>query len=151
MEIVHSYKCFGTIFEDTLKWDLNTETTIKKGHQQLHQLRSFNIAPTILKLFCNSFIQNVLTFTSICWLYSLNSKQRSSLQRVVNYDCKIIGDQVRINRLYTKGRLFSRTLSMPCMESSNACLMGAGSDHWHTKPTQEELFVPTAVRLLNRT
>ena len=26
------------------------------------------------------------------------------------------------------------------------CLVGVGSDHWHTKPTEEETFVPAAVR-----
>ena len=46
VEIVHSYKYLGTIFEDTLKWDLNTEAITKKGHQRLHRLRklrSFNV------------------------------------------------------------------------------------------------------------
>ena len=27
---------------------------------------------------------------------------------------------------------------MPCMERSNDCTMDAGSDHWLTKPTEEE-------------
>ncbi len=27
---------------------------------------------------------------------------------------------------------------MTCMGSSNTCLMGTSSDHWHTKPTEEE-------------
>ena len=30
---------------------------------------------------------------------------------------------------------------MPCMGSSNACPLGAGSDHWHTKPVQEETLL----------
>ena len=71
----------GTIFEDTLKWDLNTEAITKKGHQRLHLLRkprSVNVDPTILKLFYNSFIENVLTFSFVYWFYNLNAKQRSS-------------------------------------------------------------------------
>ena len=36
---------------------------------------------------------------------------------------------------------------MPCMGNSNTCLMGAGSDHWRTKLTEEETF-PPAVPLL---
>ena len=54
VEIVNSYKYLGTIFEDTLKWDLNTEAITRKGYQRVHllrKLRSFNIDPTILKLF----------------------------------------------------------------------------------------------------
>ena len=47
------------------------------------------------------------------------------------------------NRLFMKGiRLsvspFQRTLNMPCIETSNDCTMDAGSDHWLTKPTEEE-------------
>ena len=26
---------------------------------------------------------------------------------------------------------------MPCMGNSNACPMGASSDHWHTEPTEQ--------------
>ena len=39
VEIVNSYKYLGTILEDTLKWDLNTEAITKKGQQRLHLLR----------------------------------------------------------------------------------------------------------------
>ena len=62
VEIVHSYKHLGTIFEDSLKWDLNTEVITKKGHQRLHllqKLKSFDADPTVLMLFCNYFIENV--------------------------------------------------------------------------------------------
>ena len=58
VEIVHSYKYLGKHFEATLKWDLNTEAITRKRHQLLHllrKLRSFNVDPTILKLFYNSY------------------------------------------------------------------------------------------------
>ena len=86
-----------TIVEDTLKWDLNTEAITKKGHQRLHLLRkvrSFNVDPILLKLFYKSFVENVLTFSFICWFYNLNTKQRKSLQRTVNINSKIMCDQV---------------------------------------------------------
>ena len=57
------------VFEDTLKRDLNTEAITKKGHQRLHllrKLRSFNVDPTVFKLFYNSFIESVLAFSFIC-------------------------------------------------------------------------------------
>ena len=55
VEIVHLYKYLGTIFENTLKWDRNTEAITKKGHQRLllRKLKSLNVDPTILKLFYN--------------------------------------------------------------------------------------------------
>ena len=81
VEIVTSYKYLSTIFEDILKWDLNTKAITKKGRQQLHllcKLRLFNVDPTILKLFYNSFIESVLTFSFICWFYNLNVKQKKT-------------------------------------------------------------------------
>ena len=50
VHLVHLYKYLRMIFEDTWKWDLNTEVTTKKGHQWFHQLRnlrSFNIDPAV--------------------------------------------------------------------------------------------------------
>ena len=35
VEIVSKYKYHGTIFDDKLKWDNNTEEIVKKGQQQL--------------------------------------------------------------------------------------------------------------------
>ena len=80
VDTVHSYKYLGTI---TGGWNgIVTEAITKKGHQRLHllwELRSFNAAPTILNVFYNSFfIESVLAFYFICWLYNLNHKQRNS-------------------------------------------------------------------------
>ena len=76
------------VFEDTLKRDLNTEAITKKGHQRLHllrKLRSFNVDPTVFKLFYNYFIESVLAFSFICWFYHFNVKQRNLLQRTVKF------------------------------------------------------------------
>ena len=42
VEIVSKYKYLGTIFDDKLKWDDNTEETVKKGQQQLYLLQKLN-------------------------------------------------------------------------------------------------------------
>ena len=76
----------GTFFEGNLKWNLNTESITKEGHQWLHllwKLSSFNTDPTILKLFDNSFAQSILTFSFICWFYNFNTKQINSVQRIL--------------------------------------------------------------------
>ena len=98
MEIIHSYKYFGKIFEDTLRWDFNTEAITRKGTSDSICCGSsdlFNANPTILKLFYHSFIENVLTFSFNCWFYNLNTKRSPSLQRIVNFTSKIICDQAR--------------------------------------------------------
>ena len=38
VEIVSKYKYLGTIFDDQLKWDDNTEEIVKKGQQRLNLL-----------------------------------------------------------------------------------------------------------------
>ena len=38
VEIVSKYKYLGTIFDDKLKWDDNTEEIVKKGQQWLYLL-----------------------------------------------------------------------------------------------------------------
>ena len=44
VEIVskYNYKYLGTIFDDKLKWDDNTEEIVKKGQQWLYLLRKLN-------------------------------------------------------------------------------------------------------------
>ena len=42
VEIVCKYKYLGTIFDDKLKWDDNTEEIVKKGQQRLYLLRKLN-------------------------------------------------------------------------------------------------------------
>ena len=175
VEIVTSYKYLSTIFEDILKWDLNTKAITKKGRQQLHllcKLRLFNVDPTILKLFYNSFIESVLTFSFICWFYNLNVKQKKQIinlickshplllllsQRTVNFSSKIICDQVRSLFLFCDHQMLHKVKSIL-------------NDLEHTLSEEFELlphghcfrslvcktnrrsnsFIPTAVWLLNR-
>ena len=42
VEIVSKYKYLGTIFDDKLKWDDNTEEIVKKGQQRLYLLQKVN-------------------------------------------------------------------------------------------------------------
>ena len=54
VEIVSKYKYLGTIFDDKLKWDDNTEEIVKKGQQLLYLLRkpnNFSVDQKILTLF----------------------------------------------------------------------------------------------------
>ena len=71
VEIVSKYKYLGTIFDDKLKWDDNTEEIVKKGQQRLYLLRNLKI----LTLFYKSFIESVLSFSFICWFHSLGVKK----------------------------------------------------------------------------
>ena len=66
----------------------------------------------------------------------------------MNFSSNIICDQVRTLSLFSDQQIWHKVEPIlrdpeharPCMGSSNTCLMGSGSDHWHTKPTEEETF-----------
>ena len=72
-EIVSKYKYLGTIFDDTLKWDDNTEEIVKKGQQRLYLLRKLNyfsvnqkiltlfFTNLLLRVFCHSLSSAVFT------------------------------------------------------------------------------------------
>ncbi len=54
IETVNSYKNLGAVFDNQLKWDVNTEALVKRGMQRIHLLRtlnSFSVSPVILCLF----------------------------------------------------------------------------------------------------
>ena len=92
VEIVSKHKYPGTIFDDKLKWDDNTEEIVKKGQQRLYLLRKlnyFSVDQNILTLFYKSFIESVLSFSFICWFHSLGVKNKNSLQRIVRIASKI--------------------------------------------------------------
>ena len=58
IEIVSKYKYLGTIFDDKLKWDDNTEEIVKKGQHRLYLLRKlnyFSVDQKILTLFLQIF------------------------------------------------------------------------------------------------
>ena len=63
VEIVSKYNYLGTIIDDKLKWDDNTEEIVKKGQQPLYLLRKLNdlsVDQKILTLFFLLFFTNLL-------------------------------------------------------------------------------------------
>ncbi|XDV54859.1 hypothetical protein PO909_023061 [Leuciscus waleckii] len=80
VEEVEQYKYLGTVFDNKLKFDQNSEVIIKKSHQRLFVLRklnSFNVQRVVLKSFYNSFVESILSFSFICWFSSVYKKQKS--------------------------------------------------------------------------
>lgn len=110
-------------------------------------LPNFEIMCCLYLSGCHSFI---------CWFYNLNTKQRSSLQRIVKFSSKIVCDQAKSLSLFCDQQILRKVewiLRDPehaLNGDSNACCTGAGSVHWHTKPAKKETFVPTAFRFLGR-
>lgn len=57
----------GTIFDNQLKRDLNTDAIVKRGQQKIHLCKqnSFSVSPVIFCHFYQPFIENLLTFSFI--------------------------------------------------------------------------------------
>ena len=159
MEIVTSYKYLGTIFDDHLKFDINTEAIVKRGQQRIHLLRklnSFSVSPVILCSFYQSFIESLLSFSFICWFHSLTVKDRNSLNSIVNICSKITGVKQRdlnyfCNRqiikkaagiLASSGHVLKSEFSV--LPSGRRYALPACRTNRHSKS-----FIPSAIRLLN--
>jgi len=81
----------GTVFDNKLKFDQNTEAIVKKSHQRVRKLNYFNVERVVLKSFYNSFVESILSFSFICWFSSLSIKNKNRLQGIVNMCSKIMG------------------------------------------------------------
>ena len=94
VEIVSEYKYLGTIIDDRLNWNKNTENVYKKCQQRLHflrKLRSFDVDIKLLKLFYISFVQSVWSFGLQCWYNSLSLQNKYKMIKIVNVSSKIVG------------------------------------------------------------
>lgn len=86
LQIVESYKYFGTIFDSHRKFSTNMESAVKRGQQRVHFLRrlnSCNVSRNILCTFYLYFIESLLTFSFICCFNGLSQKDKNSLHNIV--------------------------------------------------------------------
>ena len=96
VDIVSQYKYLGTIIDEKLKFDANTESLCKRGQQRLYCLRRlsvFQIDRTIMKMFYSAFIESAITFSIMCWYGNLSVKTKNSLLRIVKTASRITGVQ----------------------------------------------------------
>ena len=95
VELVTTYKYLGTIIDNRLKFDSNTEMLCKKGQQRLFCLRKlakFQVDKSLMILFYRSFIESVISFSIICWYGNLGVKQKNALNGIVRGAGKIVGE-----------------------------------------------------------
>lgn len=106
VECVQSYKYLGTIIDSKLSFEGNCEAVCKKGHQRMFFLRKlckFHIDKTLLILFYRAYIESVLSFTLVSWYGNLSVKNRNSMNQIVKWASKLIGEP-----LLTPALLYTR-------------------------------------------
>ena len=105
-QIVDKYKYLGTVIDNKLGWEDNTDAINSKAQQRLFFLRKLNhfqVDNKILSLFYRSFIESVLAFSLVCWFKNANVKSRNKLSRIVNICSKITGvQQASLSELYDR-------------------------------------------------
>ena len=159
VEIVQTYTYLGTVFDDKLTWDKNTDVITKKGQQRMHllrKLRSFSVNDNILSTFYRSFIESVLCFSFICYFFNLNVKNKNSLNRIVNVCSKICGRQQRGLDMFCRQQISRKVrciLSTPDhVFASEFDLLPSGRRYRAPSSRTNRYkfsFIPVAIRLLN--
>ena len=85
------------VVDSQLNWNSYTTKVYKKANQRLYFLRKlkfFNVNTKVLKLFYQSTIRSVVTFSSIAWFNSLTVKIRKKFERIVKQARRTIGVEI---------------------------------------------------------
>ena len=104
VECVESYKYLGTIMDSKLTFVANCESVYKKANQRLHCLRklsSFHVDKRLLSMFYRCFIESIISFCLVSWFGNLPLKNKNSLNQIVRWASKLIGEQqLNLDSLY---------------------------------------------------
>ena len=94
VETVSQYKYLGTILDERLTFEPNTDRICKKANQRLfylRKLRTFQVERSLMRMFYSSFVKSVFTFSMICWFGNLSLANKNRLSSIIKQCRKIIG------------------------------------------------------------
>ena len=158
VDMVTTYKYLGTIIDNRLKFDANTEELCKRGQQRLFCLRKlakFQIDKTLLTMFYSAFIESVISFSIICWFGNLDVKEKNALDKIVRIASKVVGIQFRsLNVVYNsqmvnKARSIAGDASHPLNREYRLLPSGVRYDATRAIKKRFKSFVPASIRMLN--
>ena len=96
IEQVKTYKYLGITLNNTLTWNDNTNSILKKVNPRLYCLRklnSFNVSPYLLQLFYSSSILSILSFGIVSWGSCISRVDKTRLDRVIRKAGRVIGSE----------------------------------------------------------
>ena len=159
VEIVSEYKYLGTIIDDKLNWNINTENVYKKCQQRLHflrKLRSFGVDVKLLKLFYTSFVQSVWSFGMQCWYNSLSLQNKNKIIKIVNISSKIVGTILDHPDYVNEKKSLSHAQKIICDSTHILCneytLLPSGRRYkvpCFKSNRSKKSFIPYTISLLN--
>ena len=160
VERVTEYRYLGTIIDNKLSFNANTEAIHKKCQPRLYclqKLRSLSVNKSVLNAFYRCFIESVLTFGLMCWYGGLCVKNRNVLERVVRVCGKVVGEAqksltvVYECRVLRKAKLISRDTTH--ILAKHYQLLPSGKRFRMPKSSTVRIrssFVPKSIQLLNQ-
>lgn len=161
IEIVHQYKYLGSIIDDKLTFNSNTDMLCKKGQQRLYCLRKlarFHVDKTLMTLFYRSFIESILTFSAICWYAFLNVKSKNAISKIIKVCSNITGVQQKsMTALYEeqvirKAECILENYSHPLHKEFQFLPSGSRFKCPLARTNRyKNSFLPSAIQLLNST
>ena len=159
VERVQEYKYLGTIIDNKLNFNSNTDLINSKCQQRLYflrKLRSLDVSTSVLRTFYCSFIESVLTCSFICFYGGLSVQNKNKLNKVVNVSSKIVNERLSgLNELYER-RVRAKAVKIESDTShilaSRYELLPSGrrfrTPKFKTIRTQKS-FIPMSISLLN--
>ena len=117
VERVSEYKYLGTVIDNKLSFDSNSDMIHKKCRQRLHilyTLRSLRVDEKILQRCYQAFILSVLSFSLVCWYECLSERQKGRLNGIVRLCAKIVGCEV-----ITLGEIYKQRVRVKAVKMKN--------------------------------
>lgn len=161
IEIVQQYKYLGSIIDDKLSFNSNTDMLCKKGQQRLYCLRKlarFQVDKSLMTMFYRSFIESILTFSAICWYSLLNVKNKNAIAKIINVSSKITGVQQKsLTILYEeqatrKAEAILDNYTHPLQNEFQLLPSGSRFKYPPARTNRyKNSFIPSAIQLLNST
>ena len=159
VERVQEYKYLGTIVDNQLKFEKNTEMIYKKCRQRmviLYQLRSLMVSNRILMQCYHAFVESILAFSIVCLFGSLDRKNQKKLVRIEKQCRKIVGNNIHsLSDLY-EARFIQKALTIHkdpshCLNNVMEILPSGRRFRSINSRTNRfrNTFFPTAIKLLN--
>ena len=159
VEIVSEYKYLGTLIDNKLSFDANTDVVCKKVQQRLFFLRklnSFKVCNILMTLFYQCFIESVLTYCCVAWFGFLTLSNKNRLARLTKVASKVIGVQqaqlqdIYLKRIWTKAKLIIDCPDHPLYKEFDLLPSGRRFRMPKTRTKRARVsFVPAATDRLN--
>ena len=163
VERVDNYKYLGTIIDNGLNFNKNTDSIYKKCHQRtylLRRLRNLDVTSRILRNFYSCHIESLLTFTFLAWYGGLSVTNKDKLRRMVSLGTKLCGTQCSdLQEIYDE-RVVRKAgkIARDSTHNLNTCFRVLPLGRRYAAPTHPVFisdrggnsFIPSAIRLLNK-